>query len=262
MENLRPLLEFAVDACEQAGKITLEYFQKDFRIDYKSDKSPVTIADRRSETKIREMIQKEFPNHAIVGEEFGPSTGSSSAKWYVDPIDGTLAYVHGVPIYGVMLGLEINGDCVVGVVNLPALKEMACAARGEGCYWNGERSTVRKNRRLQESLFCHSGTEYFREYGRQEAYRQLEEATALQRTWGDCYGHILVATGRADLCVDPILNSWDAAPLIPILLEAGGTFTDWKGQVTPHHHEGVSANSGLLPEILRITSNFASIPPQ
>jgi histidinol-phosphatase len=258
MENLRPLLEFAVDACQQAGKITLEHFQKDFQIDYKSDKSPVTIADRSSEIKIRDMIQKQFPDHAIVGEEFGESSTISPYKWYVDPIDGTLAYVHGVPIYGVMLGLEINGECAVGVVNLPALKEIACAARGEGCYWNGQRTSVRKQLRFNESLFCHSGVEYYRQCGRLEAYQKLEAATALQRTWGDCYGHILVATGRADLCVDPILNSWDAAPLIPILLEAGGIFTDWKGEVTAHHHEGISTNASLLPEILQITSKYPS----
>lgn len=256
MDNLKALLEFAVDACEQAGKITLEYFQKDLEIDYKSDESPVTIADRTSETKIRELIQKRFPDHAIVGEEFGQAETKSTHTWYIDPIDGTLAYIHGVPIYGVMLGLEINGEFVVGVVNLPALNEIACAAKGEGCFWNGVRTSVRKGRRLSQAVLCHSGVEYYRNFGRIEAYGELEQATALQRTWGDCYGHILVATGRADLCVDPILHSWDAAPLIPILQEAGGTFTDWKGEVTPHHHEGISTNSVLLPEILSITSRF------
>jgi histidinol-phosphatase len=255
MENLRPYLEFAVDACRQAGKITLEHFQKDLKIDYKSDQSPVTIADRSSETRIRELIQKRFPDHAIVGEEFGESP-SSSHTWYIDPIDGTLAYVHGVPIYGVMLGLEINKECVVGVVNLPALNEIAFAARGEGCYWNDQRTSVRKDRTLAESLFCHSGVEYYREFGRLDAYRKLEAETRLQRTWGDCYGHILVATGRADLCVDPILHSWDAVPLIPILQEAGGIFTDWKGKVTPHHHEGISTNTNLLEKVISITSQY------
>jgi histidinol-phosphatase len=256
MDNLRTILEFAVEACQQAGKITLEYFQKNFRIDYKSDQSPITIADRSSETKIREMIQKRFPDHAILGEEYGESSYSSAYRWYIDPIDGTLAFIHGVPIYGVMLGLEVNGECVVGVVNLPALNEIAFAARGEGCHWNDQRVFVRKGRPLGKALFCHSGIEYFRKFGRLEAYHRLESSTEMQRTWGDCYGHILVATGRADLCVDPILHSWDAAPLIPILQEAGGIFTDWKGEVTPHHHEGISTNRELLPEILQITSNF------
>jgi histidinol-phosphatase len=256
MDNLRTILEFAVEACQQAGKITLEYFQKNLRIDYKSDQSPVTIADRSSETKIREVIQKRFPDHAILGEEYGESSHSSAYRWYIDPIDGTLAFIHGVPIYGVMLGLEVNGECVVGVVNLPALNEIAFAARGEGCYWNDQRVSVRKSIPLAKALFCHSGFEYFCKFGRMEAYRQLEASTEMQRTWGDCYGHILVATGRADLCVDPILHSWDAAPLIPILQEADGIFTDWKGEVTPHHHEGISTNRELLPEILQITSNF------
>jgi histidinol phosphatase-like enzyme (inositol monophosphatase family) len=256
MKDLNSFLEFAVDACQQAGKITLNYFQKNLQIDYKADESPVTIADRSSETRIRELIQKRFPDHAIIGEEFGQAEKKSSHIWYIDPIDGTLAYVHGVPIYGVMLGLEIENEVVVGVVNFPALNEMAYAAKGQGCFWNGVRCSVRTDRKLNQAVLCHSGTEYYQNRGRLEAYRELEKATLLQRTWGDCYGHILVATGRADVCIDPVLHSWDAAPLIPILQEAGGTFTDWKGVVTAHHHEGISANAELLPEILSITSRY------
>lgn len=252
----RRLLEFAVEACTEAGEVTLEYFQKEVVVELKSDLSPVTVADRRTEERLRELIQKYYPAHGIVGEEFGGPKQSREYNWFIDPIDGTLAFIHGVPIYGVMLGLEHAGEMVVGVINFPALHEMIYAARGEGCYWNGSPARVSNTDKLSESLLCHSGREYFTQSGRDAAYEQLEQQTALQRTWGDCYGHVLVATGRADLCVDPTLHEWDAAPLIPILQEAGGTFTDWQGHVTAFGREGLSTNGRMLEPALAVTRNY------
>ncbi|HSE41723.1 MAG TPA: inositol monophosphatase family protein, partial [Acidobacteriota bacterium] len=171
-------LEFAIDACTQAGKITLEYYQKHFEIETKSDQSPVTIADRKSEQKIRELIQKYFPSHAIIGEEYGGNKSDNPYCWYIDPIDGTKAFAHGVPIYGVMLGLEIKGNFAVGVVNLPVINEIAGAARGEGCFWNGSPAHVSRKTSLKDALFAHSGREYFVQSGRLKAYQELEEATS------------------------------------------------------------------------------------
>jgi fructose-1,6-bisphosphatase/inositol monophosphatase family enzyme len=155
-----------------------------------------------------------------------------------------------------MLALEISGDFAVGVVNLPVLNEIIAAARGEGCFWNGTRARVNQTASLKDALFCHSGREYFVECGRLKAYEELEAATAWQRTWGDCYAHILVATGRAGICVDPILNPWDAGALIPIVEEAGGTFTDWNGNRSAYSSEGISTNGTLLPEVLSITKKY------
>ena len=253
---MKEFLSFAMDACEQAGRITLEYFQKDFEIERKADQSPVTIADRKSEQKIRELIQTHFPSHSIIGEEYGGDKSTNEYCWYIDPIDGTKAFAQGVPIYGVMLALEISGNFSVGVVNLPVLNEIIGAARGEGCFWNGTRAHVNQITSLKDALFCHSGREYFVESGRLEAYNELEAATAWQRTWGDCYAHILVATGRAGICVDPVLNPWDAGALIPIIEEAGGTFTDWQGNRTAYSSEGISTNGSLLPEVLSITKKY------
>lgn len=254
--EVRMLLEFAVEACTEAGEITLEYYQKDVVVEAKPDLSPVTVADRRTEEKIRELIQKYHPHHGIIGEEFGGPKGSTEYNWFIDPIDGTLAYVHGVPIFGVMLGLERAGEMILGVIHFPALHEIIYAASGEGCYWNGSPARVNNSNRLQDSLLCHSGREYFTQSGRAAAYDELQQATALQRTWGDCYGHVLVATGRADLCVDPTLHEWDAAPLIPILQEAGGAFTDWVGHVTAFGGEGVSSNGRLHEQVLPITRKY------
>jgi histidinol phosphatase-like enzyme (inositol monophosphatase family) len=258
MSSLESLLEFSLSATQEAGKITLEYFQTNLKIERKADQSPVTIADRRSEEKIREMIGRFFPNHGIVGEEFGETKGAGEYTWYIDPIDGTQAFVRGVPIYGVLLGLAKRNELVVGVAHMPALNETVSAAVGQGCYWNGRKASVSQTSQLRDAFFCHAGAEYFQETGRLEVYQKLVSETHRQRTWGDCYGHILVATGRADLCVDPILSPWDAAPMIPILKEAGGSFSDWKGKETIFQKEGISVNQKLRDHVLRITEPNAN----
>src|SRR5918992_4317853 len=138
----RTMLDFAVDAAWQAGKITLEYFQTGTPVERKADASPVTLADRRAEEKLREGIQRTFPDHGILGEEFGEVAGRSPYRWVLDPLDGTRSFIQGVPLYGVMMGLEHQGQPVLGVVHFPALGETVYAAKGEGCYWNGRRARV------------------------------------------------------------------------------------------------------------------------
>lgn len=260
--ELRTLLEFAVEACTEAGEVTLEYFQKDVQVETKSDQTPVTVADRQTEECLRGLIGKYYPSHGIIGEEFGGPHGAHEYNWFIDPIDGTLAFVRGVPIYGVMLGLEQNGEMIVGVINFPALQEIIYAARGNGCYWNGSPARVSNTEKLSDAMLCHAGREYFLKRSREAAYEQLQQASGLQRTWGDCYGHVLVATGRADICVDPIVREWDVAPLIPILQEAGGTFTDWQGKVTAFGGEGISTNGKLLDPILAITRQHPLTAPR
>ena len=255
----RELVEFAVDAAWIAGRITLEYFQTPVAHEAKADASPVTIADRRAETALREMIAARYPSHAVLGEEFGRS-GPDDARyrWILDPIDGTLSFIAGVPIYGVMVAVECDGEPVAGVVNLPALGELVAAGRGEGCYWNGRRARVSKTERLSEALVVCTDVTGMEKFGRGAAYAKVCSASRMQRTWGDCYGHILVATGRADVMLDPIMNVWDTAALRPILVEAGGTFTDWAGVPTHTAPEAVSTNGTLLEEFLTVIS---SAPP-
>src|ERR1700730_14855436 len=151
-DDLRDLLDFAVDAAWQAGKITLEDFQTGLDILNKADNSPVTVADRRSEERIRELIVSRFPEHGIIGEEYGEERAGSDHRWIIDPIDGTRSFVRGVGFYGVLLGLEISGKCVLGVANFPALGEIVYAAKDLGCYWNGRRASVSKVSRLEDAL--------------------------------------------------------------------------------------------------------------
>jgi histidinol phosphatase-like enzyme (inositol monophosphatase family) len=170
----------------------------------------------------------------------------------LDPLDGTRSFIHGVPMYGVMMGLEYQGEPVLGVVHLPALHETVYAARGDGCYWNGRRAQVSAVSTLSEAVVLATSVRSLYEEGRGPAFERLQEQTSLQRTWGDCYGHILVATGRAEIMLDPILQIWDCAALRPILEEAGGTFTDWQGTPTHTGGNGLSTNGQLFEAVMEI----------
>jgi histidinol phosphatase-like enzyme (inositol monophosphatase family) len=250
--SLSTMLDFAVDAAWQAGKITLEYFQVGTAVERKADASPVTIADRRAEERLRECIQRAFPDHGILGEELGETSGRVPYRWVLDPLDGTRSFIQGVPLYGVMLGLEHAGKAVLGVVHFPALGETVYAAKGGGCYWNGRRAQVSAVDRLEDAVVTATSVRSLYEQGRGQVFETLQAKTRLQRTWGDCYGHILVATGRAEIMLDPILNIWDCAALQPILEEAGGTFTDWTGQATHTGGNGISTNGRLVETVMEI----------
>lgn len=250
---MQELLNFAHELAWQAGKITLRYFQTDIATEHKIDDSPVTVADREAEKYLRAAIVARHPDHAILGEEEG-ATGSEDAtwRWILDPIDGTKAFIHGVPIYGVMIGLLHRGEPVIGVVNMPALGEIVYAGRGLGCWWNGRPCRVSPTRTLREGLLVATRTTTYEKHGKREAFERLTDAATMFRTWGDCYGYLLVATGRAVAMIDPVMQVWDAAALLPILQEAGGTFTDWQGRPTIEGGEGVGTNSHVLDEVLKL----------
>ncbi len=252
-ELLRPYLEFATETAYLAGRLTLGYYQTGVRADHKADNSPVTIADRKSEEFIRAQIERRFPRHAVLGEEFG-ARGADSAthKWFIDPIDGTKSFLHGVPLYAVLIGLEIEGKPQVGVAYFPALDEMLSAATSEGCWWNGRRAHVSEVAQLKDALVTFSGISSFKERGRTAAWERLQAACNIRRGWGDAYGYLLVATGRAELMLDPIMNAWDCAPFPPILREAGGYFGDWSGNETIYANEAIGTTQKLLPEVLQV----------
>jgi histidinol phosphatase-like enzyme (inositol monophosphatase family) len=249
--ELEELLDFAVRLARGAGEITLKYFKKSLQPERKGDGSPVTIADREAERFIRAQIEERFPQDAIFGEEEAARAGDSGRQWIVDPIDGTYAFVHGVPLYGVLIGLEINGDVSLGVVNLPALGEIVYAARGMGCFWNDARARVSQTERLEDALLLSTDFGMCERYGFGAAADSLQRRAGARRTWGDCYGHVLVATGRAEVMLDPVMNDWDCAPLLPILEEAGGAFTDWKGQRTIRGGNAISTNGVLFEEVMK-----------
>ena len=250
-KSLQPYLSSATETAYLAGRLTLGYFQTGIRPDFKADDTPVTIADRKAEELIRTRIEKQYPHHAIVGEEYGTNENEkASHRWFIDPIDGTKSFLQGVPLYAVLIGLEIEGTVQVGAAYFPALDEMIAAASGEGCWWNGRRARVSDVSDLSQAVVTFSDVGTFFEYNRAEAWKRVRQATYFRAGWGDAYGHSLVATGRAELMLDPIMSVWDCAPFPPILKEAGGYFGDWQGNSTIHGNEAMSTSQALLPQVL------------
>jgi histidinol-phosphatase len=256
--DLSARLKFACDAAHEAGRLTLEYFQRDdLQVDQKNDATPVTEADRGAEQFLRQRIAAAFPDDAVLGEEFGEQLGTSGYRWILDPIDGTKSFIHGVPLYSVLIGVEHEGQSRVGVIHVPALGETAYAAAGQGAWYvRGDQpprpARVSTIKTLSEGLFLTSSLSGFHKRGAWPFLERLSKTARLTRTWGDAYGYLLVATGRAEVMVDPIMNIWDAAALLPILEEAGGAYTDWQGRPTIHGGEGIASNGLVLDEVLRL----------
>jgi histidinol phosphatase-like enzyme (inositol monophosphatase family) len=249
-------LETALAAAREAGKATLAYFQRDdLAVELKADRSPVTIADREAELLVRRRIAESFPDDGIVGEEFPDQIGTSDYRWIVDPIDGTKSFVAGVPLYGTLVGVEFQDRSVIGVIHIPALNETVWAGEGSGAWHDRPgkptaAARVSQTDSLAEAAFLTSEVGGFGATGRAEAFNRMQSATRITRTWGDCYGYLLVATGRADVMVDPQMSVWDAAALLPVMQEAGGSFTDWQGRPTIRGGEGIGANGRLLDATL------------
>jgi len=251
-------MELALEAGREAGRITLEHFRRDdLQVERKGDDSPVTLADRRAEEHLRRRIADRFPGDGILGEEFPERPGSSGFRWVLDPIDGTKSFIHGVPLYGTLIGVEHGGRSVLGVNLIPALDECVWAAQGQGAWYarqGGPPQPARVSRtaRLSEGLFLTSEIANFDAVGHLDLFERISSVARLSRTWGDCYGYLMVATGRAELMVDPLMNLWDAAAVQPILEEAGGTFTDWQGRATIYSGQGVATNGLVLDEVLTL----------
>lgn len=256
--EIQSRLQLAVEIAIEAGQITLRYFGKNVAVERKADDSPVTIADRASEQHLRQRIAAAFPADAILGEEFGEQPGTSGYRWILDPIDGTKSFIHGVPLYGTLIGVEFQQTSCLGVIHIPTSRETVYAATGQGAWFIQDGSPPQPARvgacqHLEEALFCTSEVDGFYKVDRFDAFAKLSRAAKLVRTWGDCYGYLLVATGRADLMVDPRMHVWDAAALLPILREAGGAFTDWQGHETIHGGNGIAANRALLEQAVAMT---------
>ena len=252
--ELEQLREFAVAIARGAGDITLQYFRKRPETTTKTDGSYVTVADREAEAYLRRQIAERFPDDGIVGEEEGESPGRSGRRWIVDPIDGTFAFVHGVPFYGVLIGLEIDGESSVGAINIPALGEIVSAAKGSGCFLNEEPARVSNTARLEDALLLSTDFTASARYGFGRATDLMQSRAKSSRTWGDCYGYVLVATGRADVMLDPVMNLWDCAALLPIVEEAGGTFTDWSGARRIDGGNSIATNKLLFDEVMSVVS--------
>jgi histidinol-phosphatase len=239
--SLDHYLQTAIAIALEGGQIALGYYQRDIEVERK--------ADRSAETLIRQRLAAAYPTHGVLGEEYGADGTPASHRWIVDPIDGTRSFVHGVPLFGVLIALEIESVVVAGVCHLPALNETFAAARGLGCTWNGRPAQVSRTAALEDATVVYSDARSMRRR-MGPRWAELEDTVHEVRGWGDCYGHCLVATGRADVMLDAAMNPWDCAALLPILDESGGRFTDWRGQARIDGGDAVSTNGHLHDTVL------------
>ena len=231
-----------------AGDIALRYYRSSLVIESKADGSPVTIADRTAERAARAWIEENHPDDGILGEELGVARPDARRRWVLDPIDGTKTFVRGVPLWGTLVAVCEGDEVLAGAAYFPALGEMLAAARTAGCWWNGTRCRVSAVAAVREATVLTTDERFAGDGAHLGGWRQLSAKAAVARSWGDCFGYLLVATGRAEVMVDGIVSPWDAAALMPIVEEAGGVFTDWKGTRTAFGGSAVATNQGVAIE--------------
>lgn len=255
MLKLDDLLKFAIEITTRAGNLTLKYYHSDIAVETKSDLSPVTVADKQAEELLRFEIEKKFPDHRILGEEFGNKETNSPYKWIIDPIDGTKSFISGIPFYSNLLGLEFEGRIILGISNFPALNEMYFASENNGAFLNGKKISVGNKTAIENCRIMTTDVRHLERVKRAAPAKQILNDSLFYRTWGDAYGHAMVASGRADVMLDPLMNPWDCAPFGIILKEAGGFFGDWNGKETIYGENAFSSNNELKKIILGYFEN-------
>jgi histidinol phosphatase-like enzyme (inositol monophosphatase family) len=223
----------------------MRHYRTSLAVESKADGSPVTIADRDAEAAVREWIARRFPDDGVEGEELGVSRADARRRWVIDPIDGTKTFVRGVPLWGTLVAVVEGDDVLAGAAFFPAVDEMVVAAVGEGMWWNDARCHVSRIDRLDRATVLTTDERFPDDPDKRSAWRRLSERAMVVRTWGDCFGYMLVATGRADVMADGRMSAWDAAALKPIIEEAGGVFTDWTGARTAFGGNAIATNALL-----------------
>lgn len=251
-DELQTFRNAAVDMAVEAGKLTLRYYRTQYEVEVKEDGSPVTSADRHAEELMRDYISNTFPEHEILGEEKEAKVTGSPYRWILDPIDGTQSFIHGVPLYTTLVGLTYHDHPIVGVIYAPVVQELCDAAEGQGCRYGAQDCHIRYCNSLSDATLLSTDVATIRSEGLGSAFDTLLDKSHIHRTWGDAYGHMMVASGRADIMFDPVLNIWDAAPLYSIIREAGGIYTDFQGEATIDGGNGLSCSPLLHDQILDI----------
>ncbi len=255
-ENLE-LLKIALKTAELAEENILKFYQNDVGVEWKADKTPVTIADKGTEELARKFWAKETPGFGVIGEEFGIESPDAEFQWVIDPIDGTKSFIHGVPLFGTLIALYHKNVPIASVIRLPAMKSAVWAVNGGGAFLDGREVHASKVSQLSDALVLSGTVNTMEDKGFGEGFTKLRRSARLHRGWGDCYGYYLVAAGRAEIMVDPVVSLWDIAPFPLLMKEAGGKFStidgkielfDASGKPTAPIYEGFTsiASNGLL----------------
>lgn len=254
-DDLRGFVEELVAA---SGDVIRRHFRRsDLRVESKSDASPVTVADREAETALRDRIAARFPGHGIIGEEHGSEREDAEHVWILDPIDGTISFVGGVTLFGTLIGLLRDGRPILGAIHQPITGELVIGT-ATGTTLDGRPIRVREPRPLERATVLTTDPGLIPRSEDFERFEALRRRAGVFRTWGDCYGYLLVATGRADLMLDPVMNPWDLLPLVPVIRGAGGTITTWEGGDPVTGSSALAGTPGAHAEALGI---LTALPP-
>jgi histidinol phosphatase-like enzyme (inositol monophosphatase family) len=245
-------LQAVTEVARVAGDIADQHYRKRVSVETKIDGTPVTIADRSAEETARKWIEQGFPEDGILGEEFPTVRGGARRSWIIDPIDGTKTFIRDVPLWGSLVAVIEDKRVIAGAAYFPAVSEVISAAVGCGCWWNDSRAQVSSIDDLAKATVLTSASPFSHDDSITERWRELEAATLVSRTWGDCFGYLMVATGRAEVMADPVLSLWDIAAFLPIISEAGGVLTDFTGAETAFGGNAIATNRALSESARKI----------
>jgi myo-inositol-1(or 4)-monophosphatase len=254
MNEPNELKKFCKLLADSSAEVIKKYFRTNVKVDTKKDNSPVTIADRKAEEVMRELILKHFPDHGIIGEEFGETNKDAEYTWILDPIDGTKSFICGAYSFGTLIGLLKNGNPLIGVYNNPILNDFLIGDNNESKI-NGEKTFIRNCDSLNNAVLLTTDHLNIEKFQNAEKFYKLIKKVKLYRNWGDCYGYYLLATGYADIMIDPIMSKWDLLPLIPIINGAGGMITDYNGNDPEKGNSIIAASNKIHPEVIKILND-------
>lgn len=242
-------LEAVTDLARLGGNHAQSHFRKKLIVEYKKDGSPVTEADKATEILMREWIAKRFPDDGIFGEEFPEHNAGAEQRWIVDPIDGTFSYMRGVPLWGTLVAVLRGERVIAGAIFCPGVDEMVSAAEQAGCWSNGSRCQASTQSQLSKATVLSTDVKFASAPDKRDKFNALVAAAGAYRGWSDCYAYLLLATGRAEVVVDPVMQPWDAAALVPVIQEAGGVLTDWSNRETAFGGSVIATNAALAQQV-------------
>jgi histidinol phosphatase-like enzyme (inositol monophosphatase family) len=254
MIDLNEYKNFCKVLTQASADVIKRYFRTNVSVESKADNSPVTIADKKSEEVMRELILKHYPEHGISGEEFGVTNQGAEYTWVLDPIDGTKSFICGAYSFGTLIALMKNGNPIIGVYNHPILNDFLLGDNIETTI-NGEKTFVRSCNELSEAVLLTTDYLNIEKYQSIDRFNYLIKKVKLYRNWGDCYGYYLLATGFADIMIDPIMSPWDLLPLIPIIRGAGGLITDYNGDDPMKGKSIIAASAKIHSEVISILNS-------
>lgn len=247
--DFRQFIEYLARESEKV--INPLFRQENLEVINKGDDTPVTQADRGAEATIRKLINQHYPEHGIIGEEYGEENAEADFVWVLDPVDGTFSFTYGIPLFGTLICLKFQGKPVLGAINQPFMKELVIGDENETTL-NGKRVHCSNVHALDRALLLTTDSRRPADLKPESDFQKLAQQCRLLRTWGDAYGYLMVATGRAEIMVDPTVKEWDFVGHIPIIRGAGGTITDWEGRDPVGADSVICANAILHPEVMKI----------